>query len=98
MPYFIGIFKKYEKICLTSYLPKIYNHLNDNGILLLTLRDENVGNMKYRNDFCGKEMYWSYYSYDKYIKLLNEIGFKVLYAVNQNKFGISESHNLVILI
>ena len=53
--------------------------------------------MKYRNDFCGNKMYWSYYSYDKYIKLLNEIGFKVLYTVNQNKFGISESHNCVIL-
>lgn len=78
-------------------LTKIYNHLNDNGILLLTLRDEDVGNMKYRNDFCGNEMYWSYYSYDKYIQLLNEIGFKVLYSVNQNKFGISESHNWLIL-
>ena len=78
-------------------LIKIYNHLNDKGILLLTLRDEDVGNMKYRNDFCGNEMYWSYYCYDKYIKILNEIGFKVLYSVNQNKFGISESHNWLIL-
>ncbi len=78
-------------------LKRLYNHLNDNGILLLTLRDEDVGNMKYRNDFCGDEMYWSYYSYDKYIELLNEIGFKVLYSVNQNKFGISESHNWLIL-
>ncbi len=78
-------------------LTKIYNHLNDNGILLLTLRDEDVGNFKYRNDFCGNDMYWSYYNYDEYIKILNEIGFKVLYSVNQNKFGISESHNWLIL-
>lgn len=78
-------------------LEKIYANLNNNGFLLLTLRDEDVGNFKYKNNFCGQEMLWSYYSYDEYIRLLKEIGFKVLYSDNQNKYGIDESHNWVIL-
>ena len=78
-------------------LTEVYNHLNDNGILLLTLRDEDVGDFKYKNDFCGNEMLWSYYGYDEYIKLLNEIGFEVLYSENQNKHGFDESHNWLIL-
>jgi len=40
---------------------------------------------------------WSYYDYETYITLLSEIGFKVLYSENQNKYDIEESHNWVIL-
>lgn len=78
-------------------LEKIYKHLNDNGMLLLTLRDEDVGNFKYKSDFCGNEMLWSYYGYDEYIRLLKEIGFMLLYSENQNKYGVDESHNWLIL-
>lgn len=78
-------------------LSNIYNSLNDDGILLLTLRDEDAGIMKYKNDFCNQEMMWSYYDYETYIKMLSEIGFKVLYSENQNKYGIAEGHNWIIL-
>lgn len=76
---------------------KIYDNLKNNGIFLITLRDEDVGDIKYRESFCEKEMYWSYYDYNFYINMLKEIGFKVLYSENQNKHGIEESHNWVIL-
>lgn len=78
-------------------LSNIYNHLNNDGILLLTLRDEDAGVMKYKEDFCSEEMMWSYYDYETYINMLSKIGFKVLYTDNQNKHGIDESHNWVIL-
>ena len=42
-------------------------------------------------------MMWSYYDYETYIKILSEIGFKVIYSENQNKYGIDESHNWLIL-
>ena len=83
---------KHKKI-----LKDIYNNLYDKGVLILTLRDEDVGNLKYKNDFCGEEMLWSYYDCDKYIKILKETGFKILYKENQNKYGIEESHNWLIL-
>lgn len=78
-------------------LSNIYSSLNDDGILLLTLRDEDAGIMKYKNDFCNQEMMWSYYDYETYIKMLSEIGFKMIYSENQNKYGIAESHNWIIL-
>lgn len=84
--------ENHEKI-----LRSIYNHLNDKGIMILTLRDEDVGNFKYKSDFCGNEMFWSYYDYNTYIQMLNKIGFKILYSENQNKYGIPESHNWLIL-
>ena len=83
---------KHKKI-----LEDVYNNLCVNGVLILTLRDEDVGTLKYKNDFCGEEMLWSYYDCDKYIKMLEEIGFKMLYKENQNKYGIDESHNWLIL-
>ncbi len=79
-------------------LKKVYNCLNHNGILLLTLRDEDAGSIKYKNDFCDEEMIWSYYDYETYIKILKEIGFKIVYSENQNKYEIKESHNWVILV
>ena len=78
-------------------LSKIYKSLNNRGILLLTLRDEDAGEIKYKNNFCNQEMMWSYYDYETYIKMLSDIGFKILYSENQNKYGIDESHNWVIL-
>lgn len=78
-------------------LSDIFDCLNDKGILLLTLRDEDSGVIKYKNNFCNHEMIWSYYNYKTYIDMLSEIGFKVLYSENQNKYGIKESHNWVIL-
>lgn len=79
-------------------LQNIYNHLNDRGILLLTLRDEDAGIIKYKDNFCNQEMMWSYYDYKTYIDILSKIGFKVVYSDNQNNYGIEESHNWVILI
>lgn len=78
-------------------LQNIYNHLNDRGILLLTLRDEDAGIIKYKDNFCNREMMWSYYDYKTYIDILSKIGFKVIFSDNQNKYGIEESHNWVIL-
>lgn len=78
-------------------LTNIYNNLTEGGILLLTLRDEDAGLLKYKNDFCGQEMLWSYYDCSKYIQILEEIGYKILYKENQNKHGIDESHNWLIL-
>ena len=50
-----------------------------------------------KNGFCGNEMLWSDYKYDEYIELLNKIGFKMLYSENQNKHGLDESLNWLIL-
>ena len=78
-------------------LKRVYNSLNKKGILLLTLRDEDAGTIKYKDNFCNEEMYWSYYDYETYMKLVKEIGFKLVFSENQNKHGIEESHNWVIL-
>lgn len=42
-------------------------------------------------------MMWSYYDYKTYMDMLSKIGFKVIFSDNQNKYGIEESHNWVIL-
>jgi len=76
---------------------KIYNSLSNQGIFLLTLRDEDSGEIKYKDDFCGKEMYWSYYDYDTELKALTSLGFKLVYVVNQKDFGVEESQNWLIL-
>ena len=78
-------------------LQNIYNHLNDKGVFILTLRDEDAGIIKYKDNFCNREMMWSYYDYKTYIDMLSKIGFKVIFSDNQNKYGIEESHNWVIL-
>lgn len=78
-------------------LQNIYNHLNDKGVFILTLRDEDAGIIKYKDNFCNQEMMWSYYDYKTYIDILSKIGFKVIFSDNQNKYGIEESHNWVIL-
>ena len=78
-------------------LERVYNSLNENGILLLTLRDEDAGTIKYKDNFCNQEMIWSYYDYETYMNLLKEIGFEFIFSDNQNKYGIEESHNWVIL-
>lgn len=78
-------------------LQNIYNHLNDKGVFILTLRDEDAGIIKYKDNFCNREMMWSYYDYKTYIDILSKIGFKVIFSDNQNKYGIEESHNWVIL-
>ena len=84
--------EKHEEI-----LKNIYNHLNDKGVFILTLRDEDAGIIKYKDNFCNQEMMWSYYDYKTYIDMLSKIGFKVIFSDNQNKYGIEESHNWVIL-
>ena len=78
-------------------LERVYNSLNENGILLLTLRDEDAGTIKYKDNFCNQEMIWSYYDYETYAKMLKKIGFKLILSENQNKHEIEESHNWVIL-
>lgn len=75
----------------------VYNSLENGGMFLLTLRDEDSGETKHKDDFCGKEMYWSYYSYEYYKKFLEDMGFKIIFSQNQNQFGFAESHNWVIL-
>lgn len=80
-----------------SLLQKIYDSLNEGSIFLLTLRDEDAGILKYKDDFCGQAMFWSYFDFDTYKVMLEKIGFTFLYAENQNKHGISESNNWVIL-
>ena len=80
-----------------SLLQKIYDSLNKGSIFLLTLRDEDAGILKFKDDFCGQAMFWSYFDFDTYKVMLEKIGFTFLYAENQNQHGISESNNWVIL-
>ncbi|HBA38130.1 MAG TPA: hypothetical protein DCY94_05360, partial [Firmicutes bacterium] len=63
-----------------NILSNMYNGLKNEGILLLTLRDEDAGEIKYKKDFCNEEMLWSYFDYKTYINMLEDIGFKVIFS------------------
>lgn len=76
---------------------QIYDSLEDNGIFLLTLRAEDAGKIKTKDDFCGEKMIWSYYDYAHYLQVLKKIGFKLIDSKDEKKYGSKEQHNWVIL-
>ena len=78
-------------------LKKIYNSISDNGKVLLNVRREDSGNIKYRENFCGKPMYWSHYGYTEFKRIAEESGFKVHFLGDEKDYGSNESHIWLLL-
>ncbi len=74
---------------------KVYDLLNENGLLLLTISDKPQGELIERG-FVGDTMLWSYFDYAIYVALLEGIGFQIEFSKNQRDYGI-EPHNWILL-
>jgi len=78
-------------------LNKIYNCLTENGKVLLNVRKENCGLLKFRRNFCGKPMLWSHYDYKTFKEIAQYAGFKCKYLGDEKDHGSAESHIWLIL-
>jgi len=78
-------------------LQNIYNHLSAKGKILLNVRKEDSGDIKYKRNFCGKPMFWSHYDYKTFKKIVRSIGYRLTYLGDEKKHGSSESHIWLIL-
>ena len=78
-------------------LKKIYRHLSKEGKILLNVREGDSDGVKYKEDFCGKPMCWSHYSYKAFKVMADSVGYKVETLGDEINFGSSESHIWLIL-
>lgn len=78
-------------------MKKIYNMLTPEGKVLLNIRKEDCGKLKYRKNFCGKPMCWSHYDSDTFLSLIHQIGFSYEIIGDEKLYGSSESHLWLIL-
>lgn len=70
-------------------LNKIFNLLNDNGKLLITLgTEEGVS----ENEFCDSKMMWSCLNHEEYKKIIEKIGFKIILEKFEGNPGDPEYH------
>lgn len=76
---------------------KIYNLLTPQGKVLVNVRKEDCGRLKYRKNFCGKPMCWSHYDCNTFFEMVNRIGFSYEIIGDEESFGSSESHLWLIL-
>lgn len=78
-------------------MQKIYNMLMPQGKVLLNIREEDCGKLKYRNNFCGKPMCWSHYDSDTFLSIIHRIGFEHEIIGDEKLYGSLESHLWLIL-
>lgn len=78
-------------------MQKIYNMLMPQGKVLLNIRKEDCGKLKYRKNFCGKPMCWSHYDRDTFLSIIHHIGFAYEIIGDEKLYGSSESHLWLIL-
>ena len=76
---------------------KIHEGLKDYGLFLVTIRPEDVGDYQLKENWCGKDMYFSYYDYETYIQMLTEIGFDLVESHKMSDYGSSDTNSYVIL-
>jgi cyclopropane fatty-acyl-phospholipid synthase-like methyltransferase len=77
--------KEHKKLLL-----KIFGLLKKNGKILITLGTSK--GYSEENEWCGAKMAWSSYAPEKYKKLLDETGFKILESEFEGKKGDEEYH------
>lgn len=80
-----------------TVMQKIYDLLTPQGKVLLNIRKEDCGKLKFRRDFCGKPMCWSHYDSTTFFEIVNHIGFSYEVIGDEESYGSSESHLWVIL-
>lgn len=80
-----------------TVMQKIYDLLTPQGKVLLNIRKEDCGNLKYRKNFCGKPMCWSHYDSDTFLAIVDRIGFTYKIIGDEKLYGSSESHIWLIL-
>lgn len=78
-------------------LRKSYEMLDQGGKMLITVRREDSGNIKYRSNFCGQPMLWSHYSYKAFKRILRSVGFSFDVIGDEKSYGSSESHLWLLL-
>ncbi len=78
-------------------MQKIFNLLKPQGKVLLNIRKEDCGKLKYRKNFCGKPMCWSHYDYNTFLEIVSYIGFSYEIIGDEKSFGSPESHLWLIL-
>lgn len=78
-------------------MQKIYNMLKPQGKVLINIRKEDCGKLKYRRNFCGKPMCWSHYDKDTFLSIIDHIGFSYEIIGDEKLYGSAESHLWLIL-
>lgn len=78
-------------------MQKVYNMLMPQGKVLLNIRKEDCGKLKYRKNFCGKPMCWSHYDSATFLSIIHQIGFRYEIIGDEKAYGSSESHLWLIL-
>ncbi|QVK18268.1 class I SAM-dependent methyltransferase [Mycoplasmatota bacterium] len=78
-------------------LKKIYNLLLDNGIVLMNVRSEDSGDIKYKDNFCGKPMCWSHFNFEKFHSMAISCGFSIKVLGDEKDYGSDESHIWIIM-
>lgn len=78
-------------------LKRAYNLLNSNGAVLINIRREDSGNVKYKPNFCGNPMLWSHYQYKEFRKIAKDVGFKIEVLGDEYGNESSESHLWLLL-
>lgn len=58
-------------------LMKAKAYLSYGGSILLTIRQEDSGNIKYRDNFCGHPMVWSHYDYSTFKSIVRRAGLSI---------------------
>lgn len=81
----------------STVMQKIYDLLMPQGKVLLNIRKEDCGKLKYRKNFCGKPMCWSHYDSDTFLSIVHRIGFTYEIIGDEKSYGSSESHIWLIL-
>lgn len=78
-------------------MQKIFNLLKPQGKVLLNIRKEDCGKLKFRKSFCGKPMCWSHYDSDTFLSIIHDIGFTSEIIGDEKLYGSAESHLWLIL-
>lgn len=78
-------------------LKRLYNMLDKSGRILMTVRKEDSGPIKYKENFCGQPMLWSYYGWKDFKIMLKKVGFKYYVLGDEKDSGSKESHLWIVL-
>ncbi len=78
-------------------LLKLYSLLSPNGAILMNVRKEDSGDIKYKDNFCGLPMCWSHYDYQTFSQLVISIGFTITLLGDEKDYGSNESHLWIIM-
>ena len=80
-----------------GFLFKVYEQLNNDGLVYLSTMEDSYENSKMKASSTGEEVMMHYYEADFLIRLLEQIGFEV-FSTHTQPFAVNETDTDLILI